>query len=42
MSYAQSDYQEVPDPYYSGAKGFELVLDLIEQAADGLILQLVK
>ncbi|WP_372625032.1 low molecular weight protein-tyrosine-phosphatase [Arsukibacterium sp.] len=28
---------EVPDPYYSGSKGFELVLDLIEQSCDKLI-----
>ncbi|TKB48300.1 low molecular weight phosphotyrosine protein phosphatase [Ferrimonas sediminicola] len=25
---------EVPDPYYGGSEGFELVLDLLEQAAD--------
>lgn len=29
--------REVPDPYYSGAKGFEAVLDMIEDAADGLL-----
>jgi len=28
---------EVPDPYYSGADGFERVLDLIEDACDGLV-----
>ena len=28
--------REVPDPYYGGAKGFEEVLDLLEQAAEGL------
>ena len=28
---------EVPDPYYGGADGFEHVLDLIENAATGLI-----
>ncbi|MBV2129909.1 low molecular weight protein-tyrosine-phosphatase [Arsukibacterium indicum] len=28
---------EVPDPYYSGSKGFELVLDLIERACDNLV-----
>lgn len=27
----------VPDPYYSGADGFELVLDLLEDACGGLI-----
>ncbi|KKO46468.1 protein tyrosine phosphatase [Arsukibacterium ikkense] len=31
---------EVPDPYYSGSKGFELVLDLIEQASEQLLQQL--
>jgi protein-tyrosine phosphatase len=29
--------REVPDPYYGGSTGFEHVLDLVEQAADGLI-----
>jgi len=28
---------EVPDPYYSGPQGFERVLDMIEDAADGLL-----
>ncbi len=27
----------VPDPYYGGAAGFEQVLDLIEDACDGLL-----
>jgi protein-tyrosine phosphatase len=29
--------EEVPDPYYGGPDGFERVLDLLEDAADGLI-----
>ena len=29
------------DPYYSGADGFELVLDLLEDACDGLLCTLV-
>ena len=29
-------YQEVPDPYYGGSQGFELVLDLLEDAGAGL------
>jgi protein-tyrosine phosphatase len=37
MGFADSDFTEVPDPYYGGIKGFELVLDLIEQASDGLV-----
>ena len=30
-------YDYVPDPYYSGAEGFELVLDLLEDACQGLL-----
>ena len=30
-------YDEVPDPYYGGADGFELVLDLVESACRGLL-----
>lgn len=30
-------FKEVPDPYYTGADGFELVLDLLEDAAAGLL-----
>ncbi len=29
--------REVPDPYYGGPEGFEYVLDLIEDAAEGLL-----
>jgi protein-tyrosine phosphatase len=29
--------EEVPDPYYGGAEGFERVLDLVEQASSGLL-----
>ncbi len=29
--------QEVPDPYYGGHTGFENVLDLIEDASEGLL-----
>ncbi len=30
----------VPDPYAGGAEGFEEVLDLVEDACDGLVLRL--
>lgn len=30
-------YDEVPDPYYGGDEGFELVLDLLEKACGGLL-----
>jgi protein-tyrosine phosphatase len=32
----------VPDPYYGGEQGFEQVLDLLEEAADGLIDEMLK
>jgi protein-tyrosine phosphatase len=35
FSTAQED--EVPDPYYGGAAGFERVLDLVEEASRGLL-----
>ncbi len=41
LSFADSDYVEVPDPYYGGDQGFELVLDLLEQACDNLLEQIV-
>lgn len=34
------NYDSVPDPYYGGAAGFELVLDILEDACDGLIRQI--
>lgn len=36
------NYQEVPDPYYGGEEGFELVLDLLEDACEGLLEELKK
>ncbi|MCM1030999.1 MAG: low molecular weight phosphotyrosine protein phosphatase [Oscillibacter sp.] len=33
----ETPYREVPDPYYEGTDGFELVLDLLEKAIDGLL-----
>jgi len=38
MQFAKnSDSEVVPDPYYGGGRGFDLVLDYIEDASDGLI-----
>jgi protein-tyrosine phosphatase len=38
MSYAQRfKEREVPDPYYGGPQGFERVLDMLEDAATGLL-----
>jgi protein-tyrosine phosphatase len=36
------DYDEVPDPYYGGDAGFELVIDLLEDACKGLYNHLVQ
>ena len=33
----QRQYGQVPDPYSGGVDGFELVLDLVEDASDGLL-----
>ena len=35
-------HPEVPDPYYGGANGFELVLDIVEDACQGLLNQLER
>jgi protein-tyrosine phosphatase len=42
MSYAprQPAGAEVPDPYYGAPAGFETVLDLVEEACEGLLLHL--
>ena len=31
------EYDSIPDPYYGGDEGFELVLDLLEDACEGLL-----
>lgn len=33
-------YDHVPDPYYEGAEGFELVLDLLESGCENMYTQL--
>lgn len=38
----QFDSPVVPDPYYGGAKDFEQVLDLVEDACDGLLQHLSR
>ncbi len=38
LSYAKrADLQNVPDPYYGGEAGFEKVLDLLQDACEGLL-----
>lgn len=39
QNYAETD---VPDPYYGGGNGFETVLDLIEDASEGLLKHLAS
>ncbi len=34
--------REVPDPYYGGEDGFERVLDMVEDAAEGLLKNIQK
>ena len=34
------EVREVPDPYYGGARGFDLVFDLLESASRGLLAEL--
>ena len=40
LSYGRSGVDEVPDPYYGGDQGFEQVLDLIQEASEGLLADL--
>lgn len=43
MEFAGSgEIEDVPDPYYGGAPGFERVLDLAEEAAAGLLDELLE
>lgn len=43
LSYApDAGIDEVPDPYYGEEDGFAHVLDLVEQAAEGLLAELVR
>lgn len=42
MNYANEfEETEVPDPYYGGARGFDHVFDLVEDASKGLINKLM-
>jgi protein-tyrosine phosphatase len=38
----ECNYSEIPDPYYGGGEGFELVLDLLENSCGGLLEKTVK
>lgn len=40
--FGSSEYRLVPDPYYGGDEGFELVLDILEDSCSGLLNKLMK
>lgn len=37
LEFSDGHEDEVPDPYYGGTAGFERVLDLVEDASEGLL-----
>ena len=37
LDFAERNEKEVPDPYYGQGRGFEIVLNLVEEASDGLL-----
>lgn len=37
LDFANSEESEVPDPYYGQGRGFEIVLNLVEDASEGLL-----
>jgi protein-tyrosine phosphatase len=42
LEFGSGHEDEVPDPYFGGAAGFERVLDLVEDASRGLLEELKK
>ncbi len=40
--FVRRDYDHVPDPYYEGRDGFELVLDMLEEGCERLLIDLKK
>ncbi len=37
LAFSDSENREVPDPYYGQGRGFEIVLNLVEDASEGLL-----
>ena len=37
LAFSDSEHREVPDPYYGQGRGFEIVLNLVEDASEGLL-----
>ena len=42
LNFADVPHTEVPDPYYGQGRGFEIVLDLVEDASAGLLAHIQK
>ena len=42
LAHGREAVEEVPDPYYGGPKGFERVLDLIEDGCHGLLARIER
>lgn len=42
LSFATAETDQIPDPYYGGEAGFELVLDLLEDASTQLLTTISK
>ena len=40
LTFSDSDMSEVPDPYYGQGRGFEIVLNLVEDASEGLLVHI--
>ena len=37
LDFAECDETDVPDPYYGQGRGFDIVLNLVEEASEGLL-----
>lgn len=42
MSFTSTETLDVPDPYYGGSEGFEKVLDLVTEACDSLLADIIE
>ncbi len=42
LNYSNGSESEVPDPYYGQGRGFEIVLNLVEDASEGLLKHIRK
>lgn len=42
LEFSESTLEEIPDPYYGGDSGFNQVIDLIDDACEGLITTILE